>query len=66
MRDERLSPDLRERRPEIAWRRMAGLRDVLAHDYMGVDLDVVWEVTQGALPDLKRQLQMILNEKDLA
>jgi uncharacterized protein with HEPN domain len=43
---------------------MAGLRDVLIHDYIGVDLDVVWGVTQRALPDLKRQIQTILDEND--
>jgi uncharacterized protein with HEPN domain len=43
---------------------MAGLRDVLIHDYMGVDLDVVWGVAQRALPDLKHQIQMIVDEHD--
>ena len=61
---KRLSPELRGQYPEIAWRRMAGLRDVLIHDYMGVDLGVVWGVTQRALPDLKLQIQTILNERD--
>jgi uncharacterized protein with HEPN domain len=63
---KRISPDLRGRHPEVARRRMAGLRDVLAHDYMGVDLHVVWGVTQQALPELKRQILAILNGNDRA
>jgi uncharacterized protein with HEPN domain len=63
---KRLSPQLRGRYPEVAWRRMAGLQGVLIHDCLGVDLNVVWGVTQSALPDLKRQIQMILNETNNA
>ncbi len=59
---KRLSDGLRQRYDEIPWRRIAGLRDVLIHDYMGVDLVAVWEVTQQNLPVLKNQIQAILDE----
>jgi uncharacterized protein with HEPN domain len=57
---KRLSNDLRSQYTDIPWRRMAGLRDVLIHDYMGVDLDAVWAVTQENLPALKGQIEAIL------
>ena|SRR5438270_7926010 len=57
---KRLSLDLRSRHAQVPWRRIAGLRDVLIHDYMGVDLVAVWEVTQRDLPVLQKQLQAIL------
>jgi uncharacterized protein with HEPN domain len=43
----------RKKHPDIPWSKMAGLRDVLIHDYMGVDLKSVWNVTQNRLRELK-------------
>ncbi len=59
---KRLSPDLRAQYPEVPWRRVAGLRDVLIHNYMGVDLAAVWEITQKDLPTLKQHVQVILDD----
>jgi uncharacterized protein with HEPN domain len=59
---KRLSRELCSKHTEIPWRRIAGLRDVLIHDYMGVDIKAVWEITQKDLPPLKTRIQAILND----
>ena len=42
--------------PEIPWQKISGLRDVLIHMYFGIDLDIVWEVIQRDLPELRDRL----------
>jgi uncharacterized protein with HEPN domain len=60
---KKLSDDLRIKHPQIPWKRVAGLRDILIHDYMSVDLSAVWEITQKNLPELKQQIQEILSDR---
>lgn len=42
--------------PNIEWKKIAGLRDILAHHYFEVDLDIVWDIVQNKLPTLDHEL----------
>ncbi len=54
--------DVRERHPQVPWQRIAGLRDILIHHYFRIDVDIVWDVVQNKLPELRQQLQTILGD----
>lgn len=57
-----ISDATRTAHPDVPWRRIAGMRDVLIHNYMGVDLDAVWEATRKNVPELKSRIETILSE----
>jgi uncharacterized protein with HEPN domain len=50
---QRLSEKTKECYPEIEWHHIAAFRNVLVHDYLGIDLERVWEITQRDVPELK-------------
>ena len=50
---QRLSTEFKEQHPEIAWHSIAGLRNILVHDYLGIDFGMVWVVIERNLPELK-------------
>ncbi len=49
---QRLSPEIKDTEPSVPWRGIAGFRNVLAHGYLGLDLEAIWTVVEHDLPDL--------------
>ncbi|MDH3640002.1 MAG: DUF86 domain-containing protein [Gammaproteobacteria bacterium] len=59
-----LSKQTRRAYQNIPWDDMAGMRDVLIHHYMGVNLEIVWDVSQTKLKDLRSQIQSLREPPD--
>ena len=51
---QRLSSEFKEKNSEIEWYKIAGLRNILVHDYLGIDLETVWNVIESYLPKLRK------------
>ncbi len=59
---QRLSPELKTAHPEIPWDDIAGFRNRAVHAYLGIDLDIVWDIIERDLPNLARvaRVELIL------
>ena len=57
---QRLSNDAKESRDEVDWFKIAGFRKVLVHDYLGIDIERVWNILEKDLPVLKEAIQSML------
>ena len=53
---KQLPQSLRDEHPDVPCAKMAAMRDVLIHDYFGIDYDIVWDVVENEVPTLRRQL----------
>ena len=56
---KRLSDGLKEETKDVPWRDIGDMRNVLIHEYFGVDLEIVWETLQSDIPQLKKVLETV-------
>ena len=59
---QRLSAEIKAAHPEVEWRRLAAFRNVVTHEYLGIDIDRTWAAVQISVPLLKEQAQAMLHE----
>jgi len=59
---QRISSHCREKYPDVRWREISRFRNVIVHDYLGLDADLVWEIVERDLPVLMAQVEIILED----
>ncbi len=59
-----IPPEIRQKYSAMEWRRIAGMRDMMAHAYFVIDLEIVWDVIQHKLPELQDYVAMILAQEE--
>lgn len=62
---KRLPADVRKQYSQVAWKKIGGLRDILIHEYFGINYNILWDIIKNKIPELNRQIKKILeNAKD--
>jgi len=59
----RIPPEMRERHPQIEWRKIVGLRNIMVHQYASVDEEILWDVVRNSISDLQDKLHRMLESQ---
>ena len=57
-----INASLKKQYDYVEWQKIKGTRNIIAHEYFGIDYEIVWEIAKNNLPRLKEQVKAILNE----
>lgn len=58
----KIDTSFKEKHPQVEWKKMAGTRDRLIHDYFGVDYDIIWDIIKSKLPTLQQNISELLKD----
>ena len=58
---DRISDELKSWHPNVLWKKIKGFRNLIAHEYLGIDAEEVWQIVQEDIPPLKDSIQHIID-----
>lgn len=56
--------DIKHRQPEVSWKKITGLRDIIVHAYFAINWTIIWDIVQNHIPSLLEAIQKLLRESD--
>ena len=60
----KITKEFKDRNTQVEWRSIEGLRHIIVHEYFGVDLERIWNVTQNDIPELKNIVEKLITDFD--
>lgn len=60
---KKIPTDIKEKWSQIPWRNIAGMRDKLIHDYIGVNYSIVWDVVKNKIPEIKSYIMAVIESE---
>jgi uncharacterized protein with HEPN domain len=55
--------DLRKQYPQIEWKYLTGLRNIIIHEYFGIDTEIIWKIIQDEIKDLLKEIEFVLRDR---
>lgn len=59
---DKLSSEIKDQYSSIEWNKIKSFRNILAHDYFGIDAEEVWQIINGKIPEFKSEIQEMIHK----